>query len=385
MFSRRTAWNLETTQLSDALARHRKTGKRLLDLTASNPTTCGFHFENELILQSLGNPAALVYQPAAQGLAVAREAVAKYYLDRGASVSAENIFLTASTSEAYSFIFRTLCDSGDEVLVPAPGYPLFDFLADILDVKIVRYPLVYDYGWQMDFHALESAISTRTRAVVVVHPNNPTGHFCKNAEMKKLTELCTQRGLAIVADEVFLDFTLEGKRPESFVTHDTGLTFTLSGISKIAGLPQMKIAWLVVGGEEKLVHEAKARLEVIADTYLSVSAPPQLAIPVFLQQRQGFHEQWKVRALENLITLDTMLAQQKLCTRLKVEGGWYAVLKIPATRGDDEFALELLEKRGVYVHPGHFYSFSGSEYLVLSLITPAEEFAEGIEALLQML
>jgi alanine-synthesizing transaminase len=248
MFAKRTNWNLAPNRLSQALAAHRAAGKPLLDLTVSNPTECGFEYDRSAILNALSNPAALSYEPDPRGLESARRAVAGYYADRNEKVSAEDIILTTSTSEAYSHVFRTLCNPGDEVLIPSPSYPLFDFLADIQDVSLVRYPLLYDHGWQIDFHALEQAITPRTRGVIVVHPNNPTGHFAKRAEIAKLNSICSAREIALIADEVFLDFSLDGMQAVSFAANRGAPTFTLSGLSKISGLPQMKAAWLIAGG-----------------------------------------------------------------------------------------------------------------------------------------
>jgi alanine-synthesizing transaminase len=379
MFAERTNWNLEPNRLSTALAAHRAAGKPLLDLTVSNPTECGFAYDREAILEALRNPRALEYEPNPRGLASARTAVAEYYAAHGANVSIEDLFLTASTSEAYSFILRLLCNPGDEILIPSPSYPLFDFLADIQDVKLVRYPLLYDHGWQIDFHSLEQAITPRTRGVVVVHPNNPTGHFSKPAEMAKLGAICDGKGIAIIADEVFLDFNLVAEEQMSFAGNSQALTFAMSGLSKICGLPQVKAAWLAVSGPQETKREAQARLEVIADTYLSVSAPVQLAIPKFLEQRHGFQEQLISRVRRNLAELDRQLAEQKNCSRLEVEGGWYAVLRVPVTRSDEELALALLNEQSVYLHPGHFYDFAADGFLVVSLITPGHTFAEGIK------
>ncbi len=383
MFADRTNWNLETNRLSEALARHRAAGKPLLDLSVSNPTKCGFEYEKEAILQALSNPAALSYEPNSRGLETARRAVEGYYAERGADVALEDILLTTSTSEAYSFVFRTLCNPGDELLIPAPSYPLFDFLADIQDVKLVRYPLVYDYGWQIDFHALERAITPRTRGVIAVHPNNPTGHFTKKEEAARLNEICSAREMAIIADEVFLDFAIEEPRPASFAANTGALTFTMSGLSKISGLPQMKMAWLVTSGPGKLKQQALARLEVIADTYLSMNAPVQLATPAFLEQRQGFQKQLMARVRTNLAELDRQMAGQSLCSRLRVEGGWYAALRVPARRSDEDLAIELLETKDVYVHPGHFYDFPADGYLIVSLMTPEQDFSEGMKRLLR--
>lgn len=392
MFADRTNWNLAANRLSEALARHRAGGRALFDLTASNPTACGFDYDREKILRALANPSALAYEPNPRGLEIARRAVAEYYASRGRGVSGvaqceipvEDIFLTASTSEAYSFVFRTLCNPGDELLVPAPSYPLFDFLADIEDVKLARYPLIYDYGWQIDFRAIEQAITPRTRAVIVVHPNNPTGHFTKPEELARLNEICAARGMALIADEVFLDFAFGEKQPASFAANAGALTFTLSGLSKISGLPQMKIAWLIAGGPKAVKAQALARIEVIADTFLSINAPTQWAAPIFLDERHGFQKQVMARARKNLAELDRQLAAQKSCGRLEVEGGWYAVLRAPATRSDEELAIELLEKKDVYVHPGHFFDFPADGHLIVSLITPEPVFSEGIRRLLSM-
>jgi aspartate/methionine/tyrosine aminotransferase len=351
-------------------------------LTASNPTECGFVYDSEAILAALQNPAALRYEPNPKGLEIARRAVAKYYVDGGATVSLEDIVLTTSTSEAYSFVFRLLCNPGDELLIPAPSYPLFGFLADIQDVKLVRYPLVYDHGWQMDLHGLQQAITERTRGVIVVNPNNPTGHFVKVNELAKLSELCAAREMALIADEVFLDFSLDKNTPVSLAGHGGALTFTMSGLSKIAGLPQMKMAWVITSGPEQLKARALERLEVIADTYLSPNAPVQLATPIFLEQRGGFQKQVMARVRKNLAELDRQVAARKSCERLEVEGGWYAVLRVPVTVGDEELAIQLLPERDVYVHPGHFFDFSGDGYLVVSLITREDVFAEGMQRFL---
>jgi len=394
MFAKRTNWNMAPNRLSEALAAHRAAGKPLLDLTVSNPTECGFEYDRSAILDALSDPAALSYEPNPRGLESARRAVARYYADRQEDVSLEDIFLTTSTSEAYSYVFRTLCDPGDEILIPSPSYPLLDFLAGIEDVSPVRYPLHYftrdrkaanDHGWQIDFHALEGAITSRTRGVLVVHPNNPTGHFARSADIAKLNSICSARGMAIIADEVFLDFPIEGNRPASFAANRGASTFTLSGLSKISGLPQMKAAWLIAGGPQEWKREALARLEVIADTYLSVNAPVQLAIPKFLDERHTFQKQMMSRVRRNLAELDRQLAAQKTSSRLIAEGGWSAVLQVPATRSDEDLAIELLTTHGVSVHPGHFYDFPSAGYLVVSLTVAESSFREGISRVVSML
>jgi aspartate/methionine/tyrosine aminotransferase len=280
-------------------------------------------------------------------------------------------------------VFRLLCNPGDELLIPAPSYPLFEFLADIQDVKLARYPLFYDHGWHIDFHALEQALTGRTRGVIVVHPNNPTGHFTKPGEMERLNQICVERQMAVIADEVFLDFSLQTV-PASFARNQGALTFTMSGLSKICGLPQMKLAWLTVSGPTELKREALGRLEMIADTYLSPSTPIQLAAPAWIIQRHLFQDQLMAQVRKNLAELDAQIARQKVCTRLDLEGGWYATLRVPAIRSDEHLAIELLEKHDVYLHPGHFFGFAGEGYLVVSLITPEREFAEGLERILAL-
>ena len=402
MFAERTNWNLAPNALSEALAKHLAEGKRLYDLSASNPTECSFEYDNAGILDSLGDPAALAYVPDPKGLLRARQSVAEYYAARGDNVDVDDIVLTTSTSEAYSFVFRTLCNPGEELLVPAPSYPLFGFLADISDVRLVSYPLIYDNGWQIDFHTLEQAITARTRGVIVVNPNNPTGHFVKRHEAEMLNEICTTRRMAVIADEVFLDFVhcdsmrrrdgtkfganrgSTSQQPQTFASNTGALTFTMSGLSKTCGLPQMKAAWLVTTGPEDMKAQALGRLEVIADTYLSMNAPVQLAIPALLQQRQGFQKQLMTRIRKNLAELDRQLSGKKACTRLEIEGGWYAVLRVPVTRPDDELAVELLRLKSIYIHPGHFYDFPTDGYLIVSLIMPEQGFAEGIRLLLSM-
>ena len=384
MFADRTNWSLTPNRLSEALEARRGKGLAVVDLTASNPTACGFAYDRDAIVKALADPGALAYAPDPRGLESARRAVAGYYEARGCAVALQDIFLATSTSEGYSWAFRALCNPGDEVLVPAPSYPLFGYLADLNDVRLTRYPLVYDHGWQIDFHALEQAVTPRTRGVIVVHPNNPTGNYVKRAEAARLSELCAARGMAVIADEVFLDFAMgEGAgEPLTFAGSGGALRFTLSGLSKIAGLPQMKAAWLVVSGPDELKEQAVARLELIADTYLSPNTPVQLALPSLLAGSGEFRRQVRERLKGNLAELDRQLAGHATCSRLKVEGGWYAVVRVPATRPDEELAIELLTKHGVYVHPGHFFDFPSDGYVVVSLLTREREFVEGVRALL---
>lgn len=384
MFARRTGWNLEKNPFTLALEGHQRAGREWLDLTASNPTRVGLRAESG-ILRSLSKLESLDYDPQPRGLLRAREAVAEYYHGLGAEVRPEQVILTTSTSEAYSFIFRLLCDPEDEVLIPTPSYPLFEFLAEIQDVRLVPYELIYDHGWQVDFHSLAKSITSRSRAIILVNPNNPTGSYVKAREREELNRLCSERELALVVDEVFFDFNLSQEKFESFARNQAALTFTLSGLSKIAGLPQMKVAWLATTGPRDLAETALERLEVISDTYLSMNAPIQHAIPELLAQRVEFQQKLMARLHANLAELDRQLAGQKLCSRLEVEGGWYATLRVPVTRTDEELAIELLEKKDVLVHPGHFFDFHADGYLILSLMTEEAIFAEGVKRTLDYL
>jgi alanine-synthesizing transaminase len=386
MFSDRTNWKLSRNRLTEALEEVRSSGARVLDLTLSNPTRAGLRYDESQILRALASPEALDYDPQPRGLPGARAAVADYYRSsHGIQLDPAQLILTTSTSEGYSFVFRLLCNPGDELLVPKPSYPLFEFLADLQDVKLVPYPLIYDHGWQMDFPSMQKAVTQRTRGVVVVHPNNPTGSYVQANEQPVLNDFCREHGLAVIADEVFLDYSLENVRRKTFAASQSVLTFTLSGISKICALPQMKVAWIATSGPSEEVEPAQARLEVIADTFLSMNAPLQWAVPTLLEQRKSIQEQLLTRVLTNLAELDRQLAGQKTCERLHVEGGWYAVLRVPVTQTDEELAVELLRRKSVLVHPGHFYDFPSDGYLVLSLIPSEAEFSEAMHLVLEML
>jgi len=382
VFSNRTAWKLTPNRFTLAHEELVRQGREILDLTVSNPTRASFSYDETAILDALRNPTSLDYDPQPKGLGSARKAVANYY---GAGIDSDSLVLTASTSEGYSYVFRLLCNSEDEVLVPKPSYPLFDFLADLQDVKLVPYPLIYDHGWQIDFPTLEQALTPKSRAVVLVHPNNPTGSFISPEERARLNQLCRERNLSLIVDEVFLDYAHDGSQHETFAVNDQALTFTLSGLSKISGLPQMKLAWIAVSGPQKEATEAMQRLEILADTYLSVSAPVQLAAKTMLDQRLKLRPQLMHRIQTNLSELDLQLAKQKSCTRLALQGGWYAVLRVPVTRSDEDLAIELLTRKSVLVHPGHFYDFPTDGFLVLSLITPEPTFHEGISRLLMVI
>jgi aspartate/methionine/tyrosine aminotransferase len=387
MFSRRTDWPLAPNAFTRALEQVRASGKGILDLTVSNPTEAGVQLDPEIVLGALANPNAMRYEPQPLGVLEARKAVCQYYRESHAipDLDPERLVLTTSTSEGYSYVFRLLCNPGDEILVPKPSYPLFEFLADLSDVRLVPYPLIYDHGWQIDLDSLYKAATSRTRAVILVHPNNPTGSYVSMEERSALNTFCSSHDLALIADEVFLDYAHDGRPRPSFVSNRDTLTFTLSGLSKVSALPQMKLAWVVTSGPSPLVALAEARLEIIADTFLSMNAPVQLAAAVLLDQRRQVQPVLIDRLRVNLGELDRQLAATPSCTRLDMEGGWYAVVRVPALRSDEGLAIDLLRSEAVVVHPGHFYDFPNDGYLVLSMITEPGVFREGISRLLRMI
>ena len=380
-FSQRTDWDTREIALARAHRLRAEAGLPIADLTASNPTRCGFTYDAKL-LTALTDPQALDYDAQPRGMVRARQSVCDYYADHGVSLTPEKIVLTTSTSEAYSFLFRLLCDPGSEIVIPQPGYPLFDFLATLDDVKLKSAPLVYDHGWQIEPEGFRRAITPLTRAIVLVHPNNPTGHFTKPWEAEELGRLCREFNLALIVDEVFLDYGFDG-RPWSFAAGLEGVpVFVVSGMSKIAGLPQMKSAWIVATGPEATA--ALDRLEVIADTFLSMNAPVQCALPTWLGDRGDMQQQIRYRVSANLAELDRQLPALPLAHRLEVEGGWYAILRIPALEPDEQTVLALLD-RGVWVHPGYFFGMAASGWLVLSLLGPEVEFKIGVERMIATL
>ena len=385
-FSQRTTWDTGESSFAAAVREARAAAERdrsrRYDLTVSNPTKCGFAYDAEVLLAPLKDKRALVYEPEPRGLTSAREAVGKYYAGHGAGEGAgvDDLILTTSTSEAYSFLFRLLCDAGDEVLVPQPSYPLFDFLADLDDVRLKSYPLFYDHGWWIDVAGLEAAVTERTRAVMVVHPNNPTGHWTGGEERAWLEELCARRGLALMVDEVFLDYPLAGEAGESFATgQHPALTFVLSGLSKIAGLPQMKAAWIAVHGPETEKRETLTRLEVIADTFLSMNAPVQLAMVSWLEGAGGVQRQIRERIRRNYAAMRRLAAENPdRLQLLEADAGWSAVVVLRGGQGDGDLVEWLVRERGVVVHPGAFYGMAEKNRAVVSLLGPEREFEEGI-------
>ncbi len=377
MFSARSARDRTRNALAIALDRARQSGRVLLDLTESNPTRVGIPYPPDVI-HALADRGSTRYEPSPLGLSRARIAVARTYEHAGVAVDPSAVVLTASTSEAYAFLFKLLCDDGDEVLVPEPSYPLFEHLARLEGVRLVPYPLMYDGEWYVDVTALRAAIRGVTRAIVVVHPNNPTGSYLKRDELEALAAT----GLAIVSDEVFAPYPLadDPRRVRSALEASGVLVFALGGLSKMAALPQMKLAWLVVGGPSSLVREALDRLELISDAFLSVNTPVQHAAPVLLASRHLAADAIRARLARNLAEAARLVAGTAV-SLLKVEGGWYATLRLPRTESEEAWALRLLREDSVYVHPGHFFDFSEEAYAVTSLLTPEPAFAEGIARL----
>jgi len=385
MFSSRLPDSLDPNDFSRILQAKKAAGIRVLDLTQSNPTQASFTFD---FLQGGSIPGDIPssYEPSAQGLPIAREAIRRYYQgNRHGSISDDDLFLTAGTSEAYGFLLKLLTEPGDEILIPAPSYPLFDLLATLENVTPVRYPLTLnDEGrWRIDFRSLELMVSSLTRAVVVVNPNNPTGSYLTADELARLNELCRTHDLALIVDEVFLDYInpQDERKPFSVITNRGALTFTLSGLSKILALPQAKLGWIHVEGPATLKEGAKARLEFIADTYLSVGGMVQQAAPALLACQQEIQRQLFARIQDN----EAALKSATTLPHLHREGGWYAILQLPDHVTDEECCLELLERHSLIVHPGFFYDFAESNRLVVSLIVPPEEFSRGLALLREYL
>lgn len=397
MFSSRLPPTLTPNRLTQAVSTRRARGAAILDLTETNPSRVGLPYPPGL-LAPLGDPEALAYEPSARGLSLAREAVSLEYLRHGLDIDPALIFLTASTSEAYAFLFKLLCDPDDEVLVPQPSYPLFEHLTRLEGVRVGGYGLLAHDGWGIDLQGLEEAITPRTRAVLIVSPNNPTGTRLKRHELTALAEICERRQLAIVGDEVFADYALRPRggreaaaggragedpfEPVSVLSQRRVLTFGLGGLSKSVGLPQVKLGWMALSGPEADVCAAAERLDLIGDTYLSVSTTVQLAAPWLLSAGTAVRAAIQARVEANLRAFERALASAPSCTLLPVEAGWTAVLRVPAIRPEEELVLDLLERDGVLVMPGYFYDFHAEAYLVVSLLPDPEVFAEGVARLL---
>jgi hypothetical protein len=384
VFSSRIPANFRPNRLTDAVSARRARGERFVDLTESNPTRAGFDYPPDL-LAPLGREDGLRYAPSPLGLGEARRAVAADYRRQGVEVPPGRIVLDASTSDGYSLLFKLLADAGDEVLVPQPSYPLFDHLTRLDLVAARHYDLDLEGGWSIDFASLEGALTPRTRAVLVVSPNNPTGSFISAAEIDRLSALCAPRGIAIVADEVFADYELEpgaAARAGRVVRRQDVLSFTLGGLSKSVGLPQVKLGWIAVAGPEVFVAAALERLELLCDTYLAVSTPVQLAAAALLERGAAVRSRIAARVIGNYRALHAAAARTPSCRVLRSDGGWYAVLRVPTLEPEEELVLRLLEA-GVLAHPGYFFDFPRESFLIVSLLPPEAVFADGVARILR--
>lgn len=380
VFSHRVAANLTTNRLTQAVARLRAEGRELIDLTLSNPTRAGVDYPSDL-LAPLADSAALRYDPSPFGSMDARRAVESDYARRGAHVPAERIVLTAGTSDAYSMLFKLLTDAGDDVLVPRPSYPLFDHLTRLDLVATRVYDVEYHGAWTIDVGSIDRGMTSTTRAVLLVSPNNPTGSFATRAELDRVAALCAPRDIALIVDEVFVDYELApgASAAAARPTDRTDvLWFALGGLSKSVGLPQVKLAWIAVGGPDRLVKTAIDRLELICDTYLPVSTPVQHAAPMFLERGRAIRDQIAERVSGNYLWLQSAVTKAPSCSVLRADAGWSAVIQVPSLAPEEEMVVRLLTDDGVLAHPGYFFDFPRESFLVVSLLPPPATFVEGV-------
>jgi aspartate/methionine/tyrosine aminotransferase len=385
MFSQRVPRELAANRLSSAADALRGEGVPIIDMTESNPTRAGFAYPPDL-LAPLADPRGLVYEPHPAGLAAARRAVAAEYGRRGQAVAADRVVLTAGTSDGYGLLFKLLADAGDEVLVPRPSYPLFEHLTRFDAVVARPYDIEYHGAWAIDFDSVQRALTPRTRAVLLVSPNNPTGTFVKQAELDRLAALCSPNGVALIADEVFADYVLDADAARAaarMLDRQDVLVFALGGLSKSAGLPQLKLAWIVVGGPPRAAAQALERLEFIADSYLSVATPVQAAAAELLAAGSTIRAQIAERVTANYRQLEEATAGVPACRLLPSEGGWYAVLQVPSLQTEEELVLELLLQDHVLAHPGFFFDFPRESHLALSLLPAGPAFRSGVGCILR--
>jgi hypothetical protein len=384
MFSTRLPGNLDPNPLSRAVSQLRAQGVPLIDLTDSNPTTAGLAYP-EALLEGLEDPRSLVYEPRPLGLAAARDAIAADYARRGVTVGADRIVITASTSDSYSLLFKLLCDPGDSVLVPVPSYPLFEHLASLDAVRARPYRLELHDRWTLPIDGMGRAVDSRTRAVLVVSPNNPTGTVLTRADTRELHAFCAGRDLALIGDEVFSDYPLDSSphAGRSVLDERDALTVSLGGLSKSVGLPQLKLGWMAFAGPDRLVETALHRLEIIADTYLSVGTPVQVAAARLLERGACVRRQIADRVLLNYRALRTLAARHPACRVLPAEGGWSAVVQAPAMVPDEDRAIALARERGVLVHPGYFFEFDRDGFFVVSLLVQPDDFRAGVSRMLE--
>jgi len=386
MFSSRTNWDSRPSPLYELILKIRAAGEPIVDLTESNPTNCGFRYQPEILIPPAALQESVLYDPDPKGLLNARQAISEWYERQGIAVDTNSIVLTSSTSEGYSFLLQLLCDSGEAIAVPKPGYPLFEYLCRLADVQCSSYRLAYDGEWHIDLQSVEEILSDRTKALVLVHPNNPTGSFVKKEERTSLGSLTGASGLPLIVDEVFgaFPFKQDSRRHESFAGNTETLTFTLNGLSKVAALPQMKLAWIVVSGPVDKRTDALRRLEIIADTFLSVGTPIQHSLKTILTDSVHMTARIHDRISENLKHASAMFSNNSPISLFNCEGGWNAVLRLPATRTDEQWASQLLIDKKVLTHPGHLFEFETGSCIVVSLLPEPEVFAAGIREVVDL-
>jgi len=392
MFSRRFSWDTGTNALGRLMALKRSQGRKIYDLTQSNPTAVGLAYPKTAILGSLCSAAAMIYAPDPRGLEIARRAIARYYGELGRSVAPQNLFLTANTSEAYAMLFKLLTDPGDEILIPCPGYPLLSYLAAFENLRATAYPLRYrdPAGWVLDLDVLEALITDKTRAIVAVNPNNPTGSYLAPRELSALDDICCRHHLALIVDEVFFDYAsnpdadaaCDAPAVATTLTQNRSLTFVLNGFSKMLALPQVKLGWIALCGEPCLAGQAGRGLEMLLDFYLSVATPIQHGVEQLLSLRNEIQGQILTRLAANEHFLRNQIDDAPGCRALKRQGGWYAVLEFSDTLSDEARVLQLLEKHDTLVHPGYFYDFSKEGIVVISLLPQVDVFREGVSRML---
>jgi aspartate/methionine/tyrosine aminotransferase len=382
MISSRLPSSLELNAVSRAINAKRRTGAALIDLTETNPTGVGFAYPKDL-LEPLADARALAYDPQPLGLWPARAAVATDFRRRGVAISADRIALTSSTSEAYALLFKLLCDAGDAVLVPHPSYPLFEHLTQLENVNALGYALEYHGSWRIDVESIRRAATDRVRAVLIVSPNNPTGSFLHRDDLAAVSELASEHGWSIIGDEVFVDYPLDGAPDATHVLARAEVpTFSLGGLSKSAGLPQVKLGWIGFGGPGASVDQAMAAYEVIADTYLSVSTPVQAAAAQLIERGAAIRAQILARVRRNLESLRRLAIGHPSIDVLKAEGGWSAVLQVPQIRPEESLVLELIAKDDVLVHPGYFFDFPREAFIIVSLLVEPALFDRAIARVL---
>jgi aspartate/methionine/tyrosine aminotransferase len=384
MFSSRFNYELSDNPLNILLIKKKLNKEKIIDLTISNPTLAGFDYDHTEILSAISGTESLQYNPNPKGLLHARTAVKNYYKDSGYEINPDSIFLTSGTSEAYTFLFKLLTNPGDEILIPTPSYPLIEFIANLENINAVEYPLFYDGNWKLNINKIEERITKKTKAIIIINPNNPTGSYVKKQEIEKLNEICAEKEIAIISDEVFLDYKIDKNIDVTSLAGNTGtLTFVLSGISKICALPQLKLSWIQINAGKELFSKVSERLEIITDTYLTVATPVQLAAEYLINNRQFIQEQIYKRISNNLEFITKKVFNSKKIFLYKPEGGWYVILKFNSNMTDEERCLKLLKEFNIYIHPGYFYDFAVDGFVVLSLITPEEDFKEGIVIILK--